>query len=583
MVYDARSDRVVLFGGTTPAGYTDETWTYDFSNNSWTLRGATGPAARGGHALAYDSRAGVVVLFGGSTASGLSRTTWTYDVGTNTWTNQNPALRPGARSGHALAYDPRVDRMILFGGRNVTDLKGETYAYDLATNAWASRSPSNAPSSRMGHAMAYDAQADRVVLFGGLTAGGPDGGTWTYSFDSNVWTDMAPATAPRARWNHSMAYDARAGRVLLFGGLMDTGPTNETWTYDFETNAWTRLESIVGPRPRASAAMAYDERSDVALVFGGNGSAVLGDTWAYRFHAAQPPSAPRTLRASAGDAQVQLSWQLPVEDGYSRIMHYRVYRNGSLLVELGELLAHRDTGLANGVGYVYRVAAVNAVGEGPPSAEVTAFPASLRVTVSASPVIGDAPLTVHFTSAVFGGIGNRAYNWTFGEGNASALANPSHTYQTQGSYTATLVVTDGRGVEAGNATVVTVFQLLSARPTASPASGFLPLTVSFRAYVSGGVAPYVFLWGFGDGTTSAEPEPTHTYRVAGSYQVVVTIWDSRGRAVSETIRVGANEPPPRSAGSGIPLWPAFLVGVVVLAAIGVFWRRGWFRRILRRR
>jgi hypothetical protein len=34
----------------------------------------------------------------------------------NTWTNMNPSTHPGARSGHAMAYDSESDRVILFGG-----------------------------------------------------------------------------------------------------------------------------------------------------------------------------------------------------------------------------------------------------------------------------------------------------------------------------------------------------------------------------------------------------------------------------------------------------------------------------------
>ena len=575
VAYDTREDRLVLFGGDTGAGYTDETWTYDATNNSWNRSRAAGPAARGGHAMAYDSRSGVVIMFGGSTATGLSRTTWTYDLGTDAWTNRNPTVRPGVRFGHAMAYDVASDRLILFGGNNGTAYKGETYAYDPSANSWTAMSPPSAPSSRAGHAMAYDVHRDRVVLFGGRSDAGPNNETWTYSFSSNTWTNMNPVSPPAPRWNHSMAYDSRSGRVLLFGGLTGQGPTNETWTYDLAANAWRELSVSPGPQPRQSATLAYDEKADVYLMFGGVGSGVLGDTWTYRFYAPRLPSAPRSLQATPGDGRVQLAWELPADDGYARIAQYRVYRNGSFLVELGDVLGYRDDPLANGVTYLYRVSAVNAIGEGAPSGPVSAFPAHLFVFAHASPASGDAPLDVSFTSAVFGGFGPRTYLWAFGDGNVSDLANPSHTYGRPGVYTATLRVTDGRGVGADNATTVTVVPPLALTITTSPNAGFVPLAVAFRSEASGGVGPYTFQWGFGDGTTSTEPNPTHTYAVAGNYQVVLAVWDARGHVVTETIRVGANAPPPRARDHGVPMWPAAAVPIVFGIAVFVVWWRRW--------
>ncbi|GAA5216819.1 choice-of-anchor J domain-containing protein [Corallincola platygyrae] len=52
--------------------------------------------------------------------------------------------------------------------------------------------------------------------------------------------------------------------------------------------------------------------------------------------------------------------------------------------------------------------------------------------------------------------------------------------------------------------------------------------VSFQATVSGGVAPYTYLWAFGDGETSTDAESTHTYSEAGSYTVTLTVTDTEG-------------------------------------------------------
>jgi glucose/arabinose dehydrogenase len=71
---------------------------------------------------------------------------------------------------------------------------------------------------------------------------------------------------------------------------------------------------------------------------------------------------------------------------------------------------------------------------------------------------GKAPLAVSFSSA--GSTdpdgGALSYAWTFGDGATSTAANPSHTYTTNGQYTATLKVTDTTGKSATASVQITV-------------------------------------------------------------------------------------------------------------------------------
>ncbi len=49
---------------------------------------------------------------------------------------------------------------------------------------------------------------------------------------------------------------------------------------------------------------------------------------------------------------------------------------------------------------------------------------------------------INFIGSASGGTAPYSYNWNFGDGRTSKLANPTHAYSTKGSYTATLAVTD---------------------------------------------------------------------------------------------------------------------------------------------
>src|SRR5262249_48806699 len=66
----------------------------------------------------------------------------------------------------------------------------------------------------------------------------------------------------------------------------------------------------------------------------------------------------------------------------------------------------------------------------------------LSATASGSPTTGNAPLSVSFTGSATGGTAPYSYSWNFGDGSATSTAqNPSHTYNTARTYTATPTVT----------------------------------------------------------------------------------------------------------------------------------------------
>ena len=80
-----------------------------------------------------------------------------------------------------------------------------------------------------------------------------------------------------------------------------------------------------------------------------------------------------------------------------------------------------------------------------------------QVSINATPTSGFSPLNVAFTSNAADSDGYiAAYNWTFGDGQASSQAAPSHVYQTAGSYTARLTVTDNAGASSSSALTISV-------------------------------------------------------------------------------------------------------------------------------
>ncbi|MCC6651809.1 MAG: PQQ-dependent sugar dehydrogenase, partial [Candidatus Eisenbacteria bacterium] len=75
--------------------------------------------------------------------------------------------------------------------------------------------------------------------------------------------------------------------------------------------------------------------------------------------------------------------------------------------------------------------------------------------------------------------------------------------------------------------------------TASPTAGLVPLNVSFSS--AGTYDPdsdsLTYAWAFGDGGSSSQPSPLHTYQVAGAYTASLTVTDGNGGSSLATVGI----------------------------------------------
>ncbi|MCB9230712.1 MAG: PKD domain-containing protein [Bacteroidia bacterium] len=141
-----------------------------------------------------------------------------------------------------------------------------------------------------------------------------------------------------------------------------------------------------------------------------------------------------------------------------------------------------------------------------------------------NPAVGCAvPHTVFFTDQ---SILPDTWFWDFGDGNTSTAQNPIHTYNTTGSFTVTLTVTDTVTGCMDDQTAQVNISIPDAAFTASPVFGCGPLTVNFTDSSTGLALTY--LWNFGDGNTSTAQNPSHTYNNPGLYTVTLTVTDANG-------------------------------------------------------
>jgi len=174
-------------------------------------------------------------------------------------------------------------------GNNVIDLiNGETcddgnlLSRDGCSSACGTEMPTwvsfSEPSGRTKVSLAYDARRGRVVMFGGAStnAGSPPlDDLWEWH---SHWEPLNSLTRPLARHGAAMAYDIARGELVVFGGL---GLSLYADTQIWMGGAWVERE-VTGPSPRTSAAMAYDVVGRRVVLFGGQTATVdAADTWVW--------------------------------------------------------------------------------------------------------------------------------------------------------------------------------------------------------------------------------------------------------------------------------------------------------------
>ncbi len=153
-------------------------------------------------------------------------------------------------------------------------------------------------------------------------------------------------------------------------------------------------------------------------------------------------------------------------------------------------------------------------------------------TISGGPASICPGTAINFTSMVTpGASGPVSYEWYFGDGATDVVANPSHTYNLPyGTKNVTLTVTNSLGCDTTitmpsyiNVYTPPVINFTAANTIFCTA----PATVNFTNSTVG-YGSLTYNWSFGDGTTSTDVMPSHTYLSSGSYTVRLICTDGHG-------------------------------------------------------
>jgi len=134
-------------------------------------------------------------------------------------------------------------------------------------------------------------------------------------------------------------------------------------------------------------------------------------------------------------------------------------------------------------------------------------------------------------------------SWDFGDSASGSGASSSHSFATAGTYTVTATASNrkGKSTDMSSSTVIVVNPPVPASIVSIRASDNSPDTqtsVTFSASVNGD-SPISYAWNFGDGGTSSQASPSHTFDAPGTYKVQLNA-SNRAGSDSRTMSVSVD-------------------------------------------
>jgi len=170
---------------------------------------------------------------------------------------------------------------------------------------------------------------------------------------------------------------------------------------------------------------------------------------------------------------------------------------------------------------------------------IALVPMTANFTLSTSPTEVNVP--VSFSATVTGGTPPYvSFSWNFGDGSVLGSGNtPTHGYTAAGTFSVTVTVMDSAGKTGTSSaqSVVVKAGLGVSTATAGPNPANTGQTVNFIVTTSGGIVPVTCTWNFGDSASGTGCSTNHVYITAGNFTAMVTVKDSLGVAISESIVV----------------------------------------------
>lgn len=120
--------------------------------------------------------------------------------------------------------------------------------------------------------------------------------------------------------------------------------------------------------------------------------------------------------------------------------------------------------------------------------------------------------------------------WQFGDGNSTNQQNASNIYSIFGTFDVELTATSDSGCVGTGGTELEIFPYPETNFSFSEFEGCTPITIDFEdeSTVNSNYSIGSYFWDFGDGSTSTDPSPSHTYVTNGNFDVSLITTTANG-------------------------------------------------------
>jgi|GEM_PF-529725 len=534
---------IVLMGGSDNS-YLNDVWrletagsTAENPSHTYTTPGTYTVALQASNAGGYDSTRRIdyitvegpvapTAAFTGSPTSGAapltvsftdastgSPTGWAWFFGDETydqaWTQVTEHAGWTARHYHTSVAMPNGSIVLMGGRAEAIGCQNDTWRSDDGGMTWV-QLPDAGWSVRDGHT-AVAMPDGRIVLMGGNDPGNYRNDTWLSPDGGEHWERMTENAGWTARWRHASVV-MPDGSIILMGGEGITVSYNDTWRLADGETTWELVTGSSGWTARHGHTSVVMPNGNIVLMGGQrDGSSnydCLNDTW---------------LSTNGG-----ATWTLVNESSgwLARCEHTSVVMPDGSILLMGGYYSDEDTSEHIPLNDVWRSTDNGTTWTQLPDAGWLVRKSHAAVAMP------DGSILLMGGEDDLGTILNDVWQLQPAGSNAQ---NPSHEYDTPGTYTVALQASNAGGYDSTRQIDYITVSAAPGGPTAAftgtPTSGATPLTVQFTDTSAG--SPIVWNWSFGDGawhntTDAAERNATHTYAAPGTYTVSLTVDNAAG-------------------------------------------------------
>jgi PKD repeat protein len=346
----------------------------------------------------------------------------------------------------------------------------------------------------------YSGKAREAITLSGAGSSDPEGAPLTYAWD---FGDGATGTGPAPTHTY-LTPGTYAVTLTVNDGLADSLPATTTLT-------------VINQSPVANPAGPYAARRGALITFNGSGTDADGDALSYRWDFGDGHTGSGAVPTHAYASRGTFPVVLTVNDGF-----------------------------------------------------VDSAPATTTATITNNPPVanpGGPYAGARGTPISFAASGTDAdgddltYRWTFGDGTTTTGANVTHVYLSLGTFTVTLVASDGQDDSAPATTTVTIANRV---PVANPGVGYQGVRGAPIKFNGSGTDadgdPLTYRWSFGDGSTGVGNPIPHAYASLGIFTVTLVVNDGLVDSAPATTTADIfNRPPDANPGGpytgvkGVPI------------------------------